>query len=379
MPNASLSFKRGALANMPSTKVDGTIYVTTDEHAMYVDVGDSRIRLGDFIPVNTVSDLPASGHVYETAVYYVRQGNILARWDADTANNGANARWIQINKAGVVGVTTATGSTGNAISSISTVVAADGTLQLEVTKVSLATATELAGIDTRLTAAENTVSSHTTAINTLNGSDTTEGSVAYAVKTAKEALLGSETTYTTFKLIGDAIRSLLTSVSGNTTDIAGLQTTVSGHTSTLNTLTANAQTEGSIDYKVAHAVADIINDAPAAYDTLKEIADWISSHATSAAAMNSAIQQNTTDIAGLQSDVNTLKGDASTVGSVDYKIAQVVGSYTGDLDDLETRVAANETAIGTLNTNVGNNTTAIAGLDVRVSAVENSLQWVDFV
>jgi hypothetical protein len=94
MMPANVQFKRGLLQNLPQTYLDGTIYVTTDEHAMYLDQGNQRIRLGDFVPVNTVADLPAAGHAYETAMYYVRQGNILARWEADTANNGANARWI---------------------------------------------------------------------------------------------------------------------------------------------------------------------------------------------------------------------------------------------------------------------------------------------
>ena len=89
MPSgANVQFKRGLLANMPVSVIDGTIYVTTDEHAMYVDNGNQRIRIGDFIPVNTINDLPIAGHAYETAVYYVKTGNILARWDK------TNSRWI---------------------------------------------------------------------------------------------------------------------------------------------------------------------------------------------------------------------------------------------------------------------------------------------
>ena len=56
--------------------------------------------------------------------------------------------------------------------------------------------------------------------------------------------------------------------------------------------------EGSIHQKIAFAIAEIIADAPEDFDTLKEISDWINSHEGSAAAMNSAIQQNTTAIAG---------------------------------------------------------------------------------
>lgn len=46
---ANIAFKKGLLANLPSTYTEGTIYVTTDERAMYLDVDNStRIRLGDF-------------------------------------------------------------------------------------------------------------------------------------------------------------------------------------------------------------------------------------------------------------------------------------------------------------------------------------------
>ncbi len=57
---------------------------------------------------------------------------------------------------------------------------------------------------------------------------------------------------------------------------------------------------GSVDKKVADAVAALVNEAPEAYDTLKEISDWISSHAGSAGEMNSAIQQNAADIDDLE-------------------------------------------------------------------------------
>lgn len=378
MPNANIAFKRGLLANMPSTKNDGTIYITTDEHAMYVDVGNSRIRLGDFIPVETINDLPVAGHAYETAVYYVKQGNILARWDADEAHDGANARWIQINKAGVVGVTTATGSTGNAISEISTVVAADGTLQLQVTKVNLATAASVSGIDARLTAAESTISGHTSAINTLNGDDTTSGSIAYAIKTAQEALIGSETTYTTLESIGDAIRSLLSTTGSHTSSIAALQATVGSHTTILTTLQGDETVSGSIRKQVADAVAGIVNNAPEAYDTLKEISDWISSHADSAAAMNSTITTHSTQIAGLQAAVNTLNGDANTSGSVANSIANALSSVNTDISDLETRMSTAEGNITSLQSTTSGHTTSIAGLDTRVTAVENTLTWVDF-
>ena len=59
----------------------------------------------------------------------------------------------------------------------------------------------------------------------------------------------------------------------------------------------NGTGEGSVSKQVADAVAGIVADAPEAYDTLKEISDWISSHAESAATMNSQINANKEAIA----------------------------------------------------------------------------------
>lgn len=87
----------------------------------------------------------------------------------------------------------------------------------------------------------------------------------------------------------------------DTTTVEGLQTAVEGLESDVESLqtsmeTLNGTGEGSVDKKVADAVAAIVNGAPEAYDTLKEMSDWISSHSESAAEMNSAIQQNAADI-----------------------------------------------------------------------------------
>lgn len=55
----------------------------------------------------------------------------------------------------------------------------------------------------------------------------------------------------------------------------------------------------------AAEVAKIVAGAGASYDTLKEIADWISSHASSASAMNTAIGENADAIADLEALVGS--------------------------------------------------------------------------
>lgn len=83
-------FKKGLLANLPESYSAGTFYVTTDERAMYLDIDDStRIRLGDFIQVAAVANLPTEG-ASTSALYYCVEENILAKWNGSA--------WTQINK-----------------------------------------------------------------------------------------------------------------------------------------------------------------------------------------------------------------------------------------------------------------------------------------
>lgn len=93
---ANVLFKKGKLANLPSTKVEGTIYITTDERAMYLDIDkDTRIRLGDFNEIPNLNALPDVSHTggtpNPTGLYYSVEENVLARYDS------AKKEWAQIN------------------------------------------------------------------------------------------------------------------------------------------------------------------------------------------------------------------------------------------------------------------------------------------
>ena len=87
---ANVLFKKGLLAGLKDAPIkEGTIYVTTDERAMYLDVSDSqRIRLGDFIEVDNIASLPSDG-ANVSALYYAKAENVLAKW--------SGSAWVQIN------------------------------------------------------------------------------------------------------------------------------------------------------------------------------------------------------------------------------------------------------------------------------------------
>lgn len=93
--DSRVKFLRGLLANLPSTKTDGNIYITTDERAMYVDYNNGtsveRIRLGDFreyANMEAIRAIPTT-NLSTTALYYATSENILAKWTGTV--------WKQIN------------------------------------------------------------------------------------------------------------------------------------------------------------------------------------------------------------------------------------------------------------------------------------------
>ncbi len=83
-----IKFYRGLVSNLPATGVNGALYITTDEGAIYYGTGTGMKRLGDFVQVANVASLPEKAH--ESCLYYCVAENILAKW------NGTE--WKQINK-----------------------------------------------------------------------------------------------------------------------------------------------------------------------------------------------------------------------------------------------------------------------------------------
>lgn len=120
-----LQFKMGTYEGfkaLPNPTSAGTVYVTTDEKALYVDVpkgeGFERVRMGDVIQVQNVAELQSFAPDYSTtALYYVIDKNALMKYDGD----GTTHKWKQINS--VEGVTTSLNELTTKVNGINTTVA----------------------------------------------------------------------------------------------------------------------------------------------------------------------------------------------------------------------------------------------------------------
>ena len=192
--------------------------------------------------------------------------------------------------------------------------------------------------------ADGAVATNTSAIATLNGDETTAGSVKKAVKDAVDSINTKIGTVAEGKTVVQMIEDAKTTATYDDTEV---KASIKANSDAITVL--NGSGEGSVSKQVADAVASIVADAPEAYDTLKEISDWISSHADDAAAMNSQISTNKTDIASLKALVGTIPEGATATDIVNY-IKELVDAEknraTGVESGLDTRLSAVETKVG---------------------------------
>ena len=439
---AKVEFKRGLYSQLPVTPTDGTIYVTTDEGAIYLGNGNSLLRLGDFVTVANVASLPVAGHISEKAIYYAQAENILARWNATTN------QWIQLNKSGFTEISDPGSQAGNVITGITrTVNPNTGAYTLTITRDSVATSGAVDDLSGRVTDLE-------TDMTVLKGNDQTSGSVAKTVKDAIDALKGNVSSdYDTLEEIeakiiaaqsaaddaqddaddnAAAIDSLEDRVIANENAIAilnGDESTVNytevsnpaqganpqangwyvsdgegGYVTTTDTTVQNGITYYSRTASVAFQIAEIVANADARFDTLKEIADWILNDQSGAANLLSRIitaENNISDLQGdvsdIESDVDDLdtaindpntglehrmqvaegkldviQGDASTTGSIAKAVSDLkeelygAGGSAGANASYDTinEIAA---AIVSMNTDIGNNADDITDINTQLT------------
>jgi len=192
------------------------------------------------------------------------------------------------------------------------------------------------------TSLKTQIDTATSDIATLKGAADVAGSVAEAKKAGDDAqvdvdaLAGKVGAVTEGKTVVQMIDEAKTAATYDDTALAGRMSTL----------------EGSDAGKSARAIAaeetaKIVAGADAAYDTLKEVSDWISSHKTDAAAMNSAILALEAVLAGIGGE-----GEKPTVVAyvADAIAALKIGDYAkaADLTALAARVTAAEGKLDTL-------------------------------
>lgn len=261
---ATVSFKKGLLAALPSAYTEGAFYVTTDERALYLDVdGSTRIRIGDFQEFANLEALQANTNPSTTALYYIADINVLAKW------NGTN--YIQINL-----------DTG-------------------------ATSIEVTGDGNAVTVAAYDASSRKITL-TKGATYVTSAEVSSAIATAIGDLGNKEddVPYTTVKeyvddkvadVVAGSIEGLGALAAKDQVAEADLESALAAK---INGKADQAAVDALVGADTGKSVRTIANEELAAQlipaeaqdslDTLAEIAAWIQAHPDDASAMNAAIE-----------------------------------------------------------------------------------------
>lgn len=385
---ATVAFKKGLLAALPSTYAEGTFYVTTDERALYLDIdGSTRVRIGDFQEFATLQALQANTNPSTTALYYITELNVLAKWNGTSyvqinLDTGAtsievvgsgNAVTAASYDAGTRKLTLTMGETFAKPADVDEKIAeAIGDLGDKEEGVPYADVKEYvdekiadvvagsieglgalaskdkvaeADLDTTLATKINGKANVGTAddtsdMDTLKGAKKYADEKAAAVQTEVDALEAKVGTVEEGKTVVQMIEEAQEAATYDDTEI---KAKVQANTNAIGVLNGEATVEGSVKKTVADEIAKVIADAPESFDTLKEISDWISSHSDDAAAMNSAI----TALQGILDGIgDTESGEKATVVAyvTDAIAALNIGDYAkaADLTALAGRVTTLE-------------------------------------
>lgn len=122
------------------------------------------------------------------------------------------------------------------------------------------------------------------------------------------------------------------------TELKGLINTnsqnINANTNAIAILNGTKGTAGSVAYTAAAAVAEVVAGANASFDTLKEIADWITNDTTGAAGMAndiSALEQLVGSTAVATQIANALQVD----GADKYALASALNEVIARVDEME--------------------------------------------
>ena len=124
----------------------------------------------------------------------------------------------------------------------------------------------------------------------------------------------------------------------NTSDITSNTKRIEANETAISTL--NGTGDGSVKKAVSDGIAEVVAGAPEDFDTLKEMSDWISTHETSASAMNSQIQDNKKAITTLQTD----KADKTEIPTVPTNVSEFTNDagYLTEHQDISNLVVKEE-------------------------------------
>lgn len=166
-------------------------------------------------------------------------------------------------------------------------------------------------------------------------------------------------------------------------DIASNEVRFNNFKETTKPIEEVTYTKEEVDDAIIAKVTELVSGAPEDFDTLKEMSDWLVSHENSAAAMNSAIQENATKTAQNSNDIlANAENTAINSGTIGYKKRNFL--YNGSQSRERYGITATVNSDGSITLN-GTSTSSGAfmlfsnlqtGATPEGSQFSNNKQWI---
>ena len=166
------------------------------------------------------------------------------------------------------------------------------------------------------------------------------------------------------------------------TELANLTQTVEGHTTTLTTLTGDANVDGSIAKQIANAISAEETRANGLYATqanLTALQDVVNHAETGLAATKAIADQNKTDIGTINTTIGTLasKTELQANAEADATLAGRVTTAEGKISTAEGKIAILEASVGAEGTTTKAIEAAQSAADAAQSAAETAQSTAD--
>lgn len=361
---ALLNFKKGLFSGLATAGMsEGTVYITTDEKAMYVDISDTeRIRIGQIVEL-TKEKWEAQKPPYSTEVfYYITDLNALVKY------NGTN--WIQINS---------TEALSSRISALEKTINGDDQTDGLVETVG--------GLSTKLNAAEGNITTLQGQVKTLqdtrltdvtvNGTSVVEGTVAKitqgALATKDKAGLADLGDDVTQKFGGydTAISNLATKTELNKAK-SDLNELISANTESISTNAGNITTNANNITEINNKIGTGFSSTNTVKKAIDDLSDRVTTNETEISGLKTANTGITGRLDKLEAKDKTIEGNISTINeTLEAHDGRITTAQNRANKGVEDAAAAQTTANQAKSTAEGN-ATAISGLQGRVKTIEDT-------
>ena len=159
----------------------------------------------------------------------------------------------------------------------------------------------------------------------------------------------------------------LASASDVRTQLSGLKDSITANASAIQTLNGDDKTAGSVRYiakdAASTAVAGVVAGAPEAFDTLKEIADWISTASGETASQ-------------ILTKVNTNTQNISNLSGATEGLKKKIGAAESNIDSLQKTIGGTYNSANTVADAISRHNNRISTLEGLSAATKSAVQKV---